>query len=397
MKPSAILHTFFKMSQFNVIEDKRRKAALLDCIDALNNKATLTLTGLGRRMQNKHVATKHNIKRVCRLLGNTHLQRERSKIYAFVARHFLHKLSNPVIIIDWSPVKCVDKQLLRASFPIGGRSITLYEEIFTESKLASPAAHKSFISKLKVIIPDECNPIIMADAGFKVPWFKLIEKQGWYWLGRVRGNSYLTIAGKGLSCQKLFKEATHQPQHLGLVELTQQHLFKCNATLYKKRSKGRHKKGYRGNIAASGHSIKHAKGQREPWLLVSNLPEDTWPATRLVSLYKLRMQIEESFRDTKSERYGQSLSFTGSRCIKRLEILLLIGMLSQVAYLLIGKAAYIKGYYKQFQANTVRNRRVLSYFYLGVEIAKHSYFSFTFKDICIALSGLKAQAEGEFR
>jgi len=49
-------------------EDKRRKVALLDCIDALNDKATLTLTGLGRKMRNKHVATKHNIKRVCRLL-----------------------------------------------------------------------------------------------------------------------------------------------------------------------------------------------------------------------------------------------------------------------------------------------------------------------------------------
>lgn len=68
MKPSTILHTFFIMSQFNVIEDKRRKVALLDCIDALNDKATLTLTGLSRKMRNKHVATKHNIKRVCRLL-----------------------------------------------------------------------------------------------------------------------------------------------------------------------------------------------------------------------------------------------------------------------------------------------------------------------------------------
>ena len=397
MKPSTILHTFFRMSQFNIIQDKRRKVALLDCIDALNNKATLTLTGLGRRMQRGQVATKHNIKRVCRLLGNTHLQRERSKIYAFVARHFLLKLINPVIIIDWSPVKCVDKQLLRASLPIGGRSITLYEEIFPESKLASPAAHKSFICKLKVIIPNECKPIIMADAGFKVPWFKLIEKQGWYWLGRVRGNSYLTTNQKGYSCQDLFKKATYKAVSLGAIELTHQHQFECNAVLYRKRSKGRHKKGYRGNISASTDSIKHAKNQREPWLLVSNLPEDIWPATRIVSQYKLRMQIEESFRDTKSERYGQSLSFTGSRCINRLEILLLIGMLSQIAYLLIGKAAYIKGYYKQFQANTERERRVLSYFYLGVEVAQHERFNFSFKDICIALSGLKAQAEAEFR
>ncbi len=169
MKPSTILHTFFRMSQFNVIVDKRRKKALLDCIDALNNKATLTLTGLGRGLLNQHAATKHNIKRVCRLLGNRHLQRERSKIYAFVACHFLQKLTNPVIIIDWSPVKCVDKQLLRASIPIGGRSITIYEEIFPESKLASIAAHKSFIKKLKVIVPAGCKPIIMADAGTKVP------------------------------------------------------------------------------------------------------------------------------------------------------------------------------------------------------------------------------------
>jgi len=51
-------------------------------------------------------------------------------------------------------------------------------------------------------------------------------------------------------------------------------------------------------------------------------------------------------------------------------------MLSQIAYLLIGKAAYIKGYYKQFQANTIRNRRVLSYFCLGAEIARHNRFKF---------------------
>ena len=35
--------------------------------------------------------------------------------------------------------------------------------------------------------------------------------------------------------------------------------------------------------------------------------------------------------------------------------------------------------------------------YLGVEIAKHTGFNFSFKDICLALSGLKAQAEASFR
>ena len=91
---------------------------------------------------------------------------------------------------------------------------------------------------------------------------------------------------------------------------------------------------------------------------MSNLPAERWDAIKVVSLYKQRMQIEESFRDTKSERYGQSLNFTGSRCIKRLEILLLIAMLSQVAYLLIGKAAYIKGYLITHKAQPYLNTGV---------------------------------------
>ncbi len=74
----------------------------------------------------------------------------------------------------------------------------------------------------------------------------------------------------------------------------------------------------------------------------------------------------------------------------------MIGMLTQLALLLIGKSAYIKGYYKDFQANSIRCRRVLSFFYLGKEIIGRESYSFNVKDIALALGGLKAKAEAIF-
>jgi 3-phosphoglycerate kinase len=49
------------MSAFSAIKDKRRITAVLDCINALNEKDTLTLTGLGRGMKNTKTKVKLRI------------------------------------------------------------------------------------------------------------------------------------------------------------------------------------------------------------------------------------------------------------------------------------------------------------------------------------------------
>lgn len=46
------------------------------------------------------------------------------------------------------------------------------------------------------------------------------------------------------------------------------------------------------------------KSYKEPWLLVSSLPECHDYASKIAKCYSSRMQIEESFRDQKSPRYG---------------------------------------------------------------------------------------------
>ena len=52
MNLATIMNTFFLMSAFSAIKDKKRITAVLDCINALNENDTLTLTGLGLGMKN---------------------------------------------------------------------------------------------------------------------------------------------------------------------------------------------------------------------------------------------------------------------------------------------------------------------------------------------------------
>ena len=346
MNLANILTSFFALSAFNAINDKRRLKAVVDSAQALVEGETLTLTGLGRHMKHTETKVKHCIKRVCRLLGNAHLQRERVGVYASMTRFLLRHTKYPLIIVDWSPVNHVDKQILRATLPIGGRAFTLYEQVHPESELGSLKAHKSFIRRLAAMIPDGVTPIVTTDAGFNVPWFKPIEQQGWYWLGRVRGNSQLYTNGQWHNVSDLFLQATCKAQHLGDAWLTNSHQHPCQLVRYQKKPQGRKDKNWSVGNSRDSTSRAHAQGQREPWLLVTNLPKDDWFAQSIVALYTQRMSIEEGFRDTKNERFGLALNFTGSQCPKRIEILLMIAMLTQVALLTIGNMAYSKGYYK---------------------------------------------------
>lgn len=398
MNTSTMLHTFFKMSSFNAINDKRRIKAVLDCTDSLAMDETLTLTGLGRGIINTKAKVKNSIKRVCRLLGNENLHQERIGVYAAIAKVSLKNIKYPLIIIDWSPVNRLDKQILRAVIPIGGRAFTLYEEVYPEKQLGTVTAHKDFLNKLALVLPKNITPIISTDAGYRVPWFKEVEAQGWFWLGRLRGRVSLQVEEQWLSVYELFSQAKiNVKKHLGtcLLGKTQKHT--CTAVLYKKASKGRSTKTLDGKKSRRSVSLEYAKGGREPWLLVSNMPELEWPAERIVNLYNQRMQIEEGFRDTKNERYGLALNFCRSSSLKRVNILLMIAMLTQFSLILVGKMAYIKGYYKDFQANTVKSRRVLSYFRLGKELIRREQYQFNVADIALALGGLKACADAQFR
>ena len=72
------------------------------------------------------------------------------------------------------------------------------------------------------------------------------------------------------------------------------------------------------------------------------------------------MQIEEAFRDMKTERYGFGLNGSHTTQRARWTILLLIAALAHMALWLLGLATIQARQHYQYQANTTRTRLVLS-------------------------------------
>lgn len=120
--------------------------------------------------------------------------------------------------------------------------------------------------------------------------------------------------------------------------------------------------------AASGNYKRSAK---EPWVLATNLPENYSP-TQIVNTYKKRMQIEESFRDVKSHPFGLSARYIRTVSIYRWAIAMLLAAIVQVTLWIIGVIAHHQGMQSYFQENTVRDKKVFSYFYLGQLIVEHN-------------------------
>lgn len=370
MNVSSLLHELIADSCPTI--HKVRLQSLITAVDAATRYQKVTLTGLGRTLPSL-AKTKHTIKRMDRLLGNSHLHQERTDIYEVMARHILQTRNEPVILIDWSQVnEEAGFHILRASLALHGRAMTVYEEIHPKHLSHNRAVHGRFLKQLQVLLPCDCQPIVVTDAGFKNPWFKQVEALGWHWLGRIRHFTQYRFIDSPLwhPCRESYDLASTRPGYLGEICLSKHNPLDCHAYLYRKELEGRKKRTQGKRVSKRSNSSAYGRREREPWFLVTNLPPDKLNARQAVAIYQTRMQIEESFRDNKNQRIGLSLKETKSRSVERLQILLLIVTLATYALWLIGRWANQNGLYKHYQANTTRERAVLSYFNLGLQVLR---------------------------
>jgi len=350
---------------------KTRLSTLFTFVHSGLKKQRVTVTYLGRDLTSlSNTNKKHDIKRADRLIGNLRLHQERHCYYEFMSETLVGHQKHPLVIVDWSPINGQEIfQVLRASIPMGGRALTLYEKVYPESELNSEAAHQDLLNKLALCLPADCCPIILSDAIFRTPWFEAIEAKGWYWVGRVRGNVTLSIdSNHWHNCRYFFEQATSKVQALGQLLYAKKALFPCHAALYKGKPTGRTTTKKRGG-ASQCTTVKYQQQKaKEPWLIIYNLPAH-WKnqAVLSINLYKQRMQIEENFRDTKSSRVGISLEYANSRTAARFDNLLLIASLILFILWIVGYATSESGHMPAMQANTVTNKQVLSYIYLGRE------------------------------
>ncbi|TDJ78424.1 IS4 family transposase, partial [Klebsiella pneumoniae] len=131
----------------------KRLNSLMLASKALIECKTLTLTELGRNLPTT-ARTKHNIKRIDRLLGNTHLHQERLAVYQWHASLICSGNPMPIVLVDWSDIREHKRIMaLRASIAFNGRSITLYEKSYPLSEQCSKASHNGFLADLAKILP----------------------------------------------------------------------------------------------------------------------------------------------------------------------------------------------------------------------------------------------------
>ncbi|NIR50593.1 MAG: IS4 family transposase, partial [Aliifodinibius sp.] len=222
MRATQILDTHLRKHCQGV--HQKRMTALLTITTALITGKKLTVTGLGRAICNG-TQTKHNIKRADRLIGNVAMNQDRGEIYKAMAKLSIGQQHRPVILIDWSDVSA-DREfhMLRASIPVDGRSMTLYEESHHQRHDGNPHVQKRFLQQLKSILPRHCHPIIVTDAGFRTPWFRTVEEMGWDFVGRVGGHMMLSSKDEHdwVRVEKVFETATSRGRYLGQVDLVRQ-------------------------------------------------------------------------------------------------------------------------------------------------------------------------------
>jgi hypothetical protein len=339
----------------------KRRASIWRAVTGLVIGGKLWLTALGRSLPG-NTSDKHRIKAVNRLLGKEAVHRQLPMFYRALGAQLLRLTKRPVVIVDWTGLASAH-YILSAQLCCEGRSMPLYNRVFPKSSQGNPGVQSQFLRELAAILPEGSRPIVVTDAGFRSPWFDAVALLGWDYVGRIRNRTKVFHNEAWVPVNCLHRLAGSVARDLGWLWLP-----RGNARLYRlvlsarPILKGRKRKTRRGRSGNNTLDVKASRGAREPWLLVTSLQ---CSAETVVSTYKQRMHIEQSFRDTKNFRHGWAMHHARSKSEKRLEILLLIAALAFVALQLIGRAATQCGAQRFFQANTIVNRRVLSFFVLG--------------------------------
>ena len=148
------------------------------------------------------------------------------------------------------------------------------------------------------------------------------------WVGTIAENKEQIIRvlesenREFISVSTLYKKARTTAQCLGEIKLTRGQCYATSAVLvgtgWKLRKWDRH------------------KAYKEPWLLVSSLPQVHDYATKIAKCYNARMQIEESFRDQKSHTYGLGSEDHKTYKIERLKALILLAALAHWLHYMLG-------------------------------------------------------------
>lgn len=373
MPPSLIL----KQCLAEVLSQMHRATVevTLKAVDALGAGSWLTMTEMARHWPGaERVAAP--LKAIDRLLRSRCLAQCRAMLYGGLTRWVVRQ-GRPVIVVDWSDLKADGRfRLLRAGLAVDGRTLTLYEEVHARAKSGQVKVETAFLGRLARVLPTDCRPIVITDAGFRTPWFGAVKRRGWDYVGRVRGTVKVQhLDAKSCPawepCAALHRLARRDStRELGAYRLSQQTELPTRLIVHQAPRKGRHAKTVTGKARRDRRSQKAARSAREPWLLATSLSSEDATARCVSNLYARRMRIEESFRDLKSTGLGAGFEHSRTNKCERLAHLLLLFALAQLTAWLLGWCEEERGKGGRLEARNTTERSHHSLWRLGVEVVK---------------------------
>lgn len=272
-------------------------------------------------------------------------------------------------------------QMLSAEISSKGRSLPLYREIFNAGELKGRA--KQFLSKLSECIPSDKKILVIMDAGFGEDWFKEIESYNWYWLSRIRQGKNIKINDKQIKVKEFIDSIDIKAKCYNDAAILVKRDHQCRIITKKNYTVSTRKKSLKLPKNYNAHRGRFSRSVTEPWILATNLPLE-YKTVSILNFYKKRVQIEESFRDTKSHRYGLGARYARTKCIYRWGVKMLLASIVQIVLWVIGIIGHNKNFQKKIQANTVKDKKLFSYFHLGQLITEHNMIEdlgINYKDI----------------
>jgi len=340
----------------------KRLDALWRLVDGLLRGQQLWLTELGRNLPGA-CSVKHRIKAADRFVGSAAMQMAIPRVYRALATFLLQSTKRPIVLVDWTGGES-GLWILSAKIAFAGRALSILSRTYSERKKANPDVERAFLEELKEVLPRGCCPVLVTDAGFLFKWFDSVRAMGWEYVGRIRlKKTGLLIGQRWTQLGEAYKLAHQKARSFGTILVGKNNPRTHRVVVSAKpKARRRQRLGRKGKPLNGGVARACRAAAREPLMLVTSLSDRP---RAVVDIYRLRMQVEETFRDLKSHRYGWSTRHIRTSSARRFDLLLLIGALAAVAMHLIGVAIRGRRIARGLQANTERRRKVFSSFFLG--------------------------------
>lgn len=156
--------------------------------------------------------------------------------------------------------------------PVKGRCLPVWEEVHRQQSLAQPAVHEAFLRTLRSLVPADSRPILITDAGFKLPRFRAAESLGFSCIGRLRGTVLVRPVGEAewVPVRAYQEYEGTRILDLGLCEIGKGPRKPMRLIVVRKPPKGRVHRTVDGRRAKDSRSRKQAAGARESWVLLTS-------------------------------------------------------------------------------------------------------------------------------